>query len=181
MRLLLLGLIFTCFPLSSAMATKVGYVNLRKALSSVGDGQAALNRLRGKKKALQRRLNKAQKALMAEKKKYDKTKTILRGAAKRRLLAKLQRKFLDLRRKYATWTRQLARAEALETRKIVAKMQPIIRTIARRYKIQLMLEMKESGILYAPSGMDFTNELVRRYDARYKGKRKIRRKRRRKR
>lgn len=179
MRLLLMGLLFTCLPLTSALATKVGYVNLRKALASVGDGQAALARLRGKKKALQRRLNKAQKALMAEKKKFDKTRTILRGEAKRRLLGKLQRKFLDLRRKYATWTRQLARAEALETRKIVAKMQPIIRTIALRYKIDLMLEMKQSGILYAPSGMDFTNELVRRYDARYKGKR--RRKRRRKR
>jgi Skp family chaperone for outer membrane proteins len=112
---------------------------------------------------------------------YERRLAILRGPAKRREQVKLQKKFFKLQKKYTALTRQHARAEALETRRIFRKMEVVIRSIAKDYSLTLMLEKTESSILYATKDMDYTSELIRRYNKLYQGKGKKRRRRKRRR
>lgn len=179
---LCLGLLLVFIPLQEASALKIGYINLREALNSVDDGKAAKAKLKKQKSRFQRLLNREQRALKKAKKLYERRLAILRGPAKRREQVKLQKKFFKLQKRYTKLTRKLARSEAVETRRIFKKMEVVIRSIAKDYGLTLMLEKTESSILYATRDMDYTAELIRRYNRIYKGRGgKRRRKRRRRR
>ncbi|MCB9638337.1 MAG: OmpH family outer membrane protein [Myxococcales bacterium] len=159
---------FLLFPMVVKAETKrIGYVDLRKALNEVDDGRQAKNKLQKKKSAYQTKLNAQQEKLKREKKIFDRRASILRGEAKRKAQLKLQQKFLELQKTYTSLTRELAQEEAKETRVIFRKMELIIREIAEKEGLDLMLEKTESSILYARSGMDYTNELIRLYNKRF--------------
>tara|TARA_B100000609_G_scaffold197698_1_gene195607 strand:- start:4477 stop:5043 length:567 start_codon:yes stop_codon:yes gene_type:complete len=182
MRWISLGLLsLFLIPAPAEAAIRIGYVDLRKALNSVEDGIAAKKRLKMKKSSFQKKLSRLQKQLKRAKKSYDSRAAILRGNAKRKMQARLQKKFLTLQRTYTKLTRSLAREESVETRKIFRKMEVIIRRIAKENKLYLMLEKTESSVLYATPSMDYTNELIRRYNRLFAGKGKKRKRRRRKR
>ena len=198
MRWISLGLLsLFLIPAPAEAAIRIGYVDLRKALNSVEDGIAAKKRLKMKKSSFQKKLSRLQKRHRTElvhlpqsrlqkqlkraKKSYDSRAAILRGNAKRKMQARLQKKFLTLQRTYTKLTRSLAREESVETRKIFRKMEVIIRRIAKENKLYLMLEKTESSVLYATPSMDYTNELIRRYNRLFAGKGKKRKRRRRKR
>ncbi len=174
------------FNLTPAFADiRIGYIDLRKALNSVHDGKAAKKVLKAKKSKYQKLLNKRQNALKREKKLYEARSTILKGQAKRKAQLKLQKKFFKLQQEYTQFTRKLARSEAIVTRQIFRKMEVIIRAIAKQNNLYLMLEKTESSVLYALPEMDYTSELIRRYNRMYpkgsKGKRVRRRRKRRRR
>jgi len=181
MRWIIFSLVFLLAPISSYANNRIGFIDLRKALNGVNDGRIAKDKLRKKKKRYQKELTRLQKALKKEKKKYDVRAAILTSKAKRRWQLKLQKKFITLQRKYTLLTRTLAREESIETRKIFRKMEVIIRGIARENKLILMLEKTESSVLYALPDMNYTNELIRRYNRIYNSKGKKRRKKRRRR
>ncbi len=152
---------------AGAELIRIGFVDLRKALNSVEDGRKAKEILKRKKLKFQKLLNKKQRELKRQKELYENKAAILRGQAKKREQLKLQKKFFELQRLYAKLTRDLARAEAEATRKIFMKMEVIIRQIARENNLILMLEKTESSILYARPEMDYTAELIRRYNRIY--------------
>ncbi len=162
-------LLIACFFLTPVLAhaKRIGYVDLRKALNEVDDGRDAKNKLQQKKGSYQSKLNQEQEKLKREKKLFDRRATILRGEAKRKAQLKLQQKFLELQKMYSSLTRELAQEEAKETRVIFRKMEVIIRQIAEKEGLDLMLEKTESSILYARSGMDYTNELIRIYNRQF--------------
>lgn len=182
MRLTILLAAFYLMSITPVAAQiRIGYIDLRKALNSVEDGKKAKSILKSKKKKLQRLLNRKQKKLKREKKLYESRATILRGQAKRKAQLKLQKKFFTLQRMYTKYTRQLARQEAIVTRRIFRKMESIIRKIAKENNLYLMLEKTESSVLYALPQMDYTSELIRRYNRKYHGRKTKRRRRRRRR
>ncbi|MEM1009450.1 MAG: OmpH family outer membrane protein, partial [Myxococcota bacterium] len=134
---------------SMAHATRIGYVDLRKALNEVEDGRLAKAKLQKKKTRFQSQLNLEKKRLKKEKKNFDRRSAILSSNAKVKAQKKLQKKFFRLQKLYTKLTRQLAREEAVEMRKIIRKMQAIIRGIAIQNKLDLMLEKTESSEINA--------------------------------
>ncbi len=176
-QILSLGILLMLPQLSRAETIRIGFVDLRKALNSVEDGKKAKAILEKRKRKFQALLNKKQRELKRQKKLYEAKAAILRGQAKKREQLKLQRKFFELQQLYGKLTRELAKAEAIETTKIFMKMQVIINQIARENNLILMLEKTESSVLYARPEMDYTNELIRRYNRLYgsKGKKRGRR------
>jgi Skp family chaperone for outer membrane proteins len=146
---------------------RVGYVDLRKALNAVEDGRKAKSELQSKKDKFQQMLNKKQTELKREKELFDSRTAILRGDAKQKAQVELQKKFFSLQQLYTSLTQDLAKEEAVATRHIFQKMEVIIQQIARENNLYLMLEKTESSVLYALPGMDYTDELVRRYNRIY--------------
>ena len=73
----------------------------------------------------------------------------------------------DLQQDYMKMQQDLAQSEAKATKEIFDKMGKIIEEIAKERKYNLVLETTESAILYADEYMDFTSELIKRYNAKY--------------
>ena len=92
---------------------------------------------------------------------------MLSEEAKRQKVMSFQQKMYELQQEYMQMQGELAQSEAKETQKIFDKMGKIIEEIAKERKYDLVLESTESAILYAGEGMDFTDELIKRYNAKY--------------
>ena len=65
---------------------------------------------------------------------------------------------------------EMAQSEQKELKKIFEKMDPIIASFAVRDGLTMMFEKTDSGLVYAPASLDYTNELVRAYNDKYPGK-----------
>ena len=155
-------------PVSAmAQGTKVGYVNLQRALNEVEEGKKAKARLK-------KDFDKKQKALDASQKEVADLKTTLESQGmmlseevKREKAMEFQKKMMDLQQTYMTMQQELAVEENKATKEIFDKMGKLIEEIAKEKKYALVLETTESAILYAQEEMDLTDELIKRYNAKY--------------
>ncbi len=183
MRISLLVLFLWIVPLSAHATLRLGFVNMRKAMSSVDEGKRAQKALLREKARFQKALSKTQKALQRAQKRLKKQSLVMSRKRRARAFARLEKKLRQYQKQRSTLTRRLARHETRLMRLVLAKMQRIIAAVVRENRITVMLDKQANRVLFAPSSMDYTNEVIRRYNRRYKtGRRRSkRRKRRRKR
>jgi outer membrane protein len=162
---LLAGLGVSSTAAAEDSSLKVGYVDLRKALTSVEEGKEARKRLKQDYQSKQEKLNQKQKEVKKLKKELQQQSAMLSKEAKRKKQKKLQKKMQELQRTYMTLQRDLSKKEASETKEIFKDMRAIVEEIADENGYDLVLEKKRSSVLYANDAMDLTDELIQRFEA----------------
>lgn len=140
---------------------KLGYVDLQRALSEVDEGKAAKGKLQKVLEGKQRDLDKEQQALRKEKDLLDKQASAMSEETRIAKQTELQKKLFDLGQKWEKGKTEMAAQERSELQVIFNKMDPIISSIAQREGFTMIFEKTDSGLVYAPSHLDVTNELVR--------------------
>jgi outer membrane protein len=146
---------------------KVGYVDLQRALLDVHEGKAAKDKLKAdldKKKA---DFEAEQNKLRDDKNVLDKQAAMMSEEVRNQKFAELQKRLFDLTQKAEKLQADMAMAEQKELKKIFEKMDPIIAGFAQRDGLTMMFEKTDSGLVYAPASLDYTNELVRAYNDKY--------------
>ena len=146
---------------------KVGYVDLQRALLEVHEGKAAKDKLKAdldKKKA---EFEAEQAKLRDDKNVLDKQAAMMSEEVRNQKFAELQKRLFDLTQKAEKLQMEMAQAEQKELKKIFEKMDPIIAGFAQRDGLTMMFEKTDSGLVYAPASLDYTNELVRAYNEKY--------------
>jgi len=138
--------------------TKVGYVDLQRALQEVNDARGAKTRLQALVDEKKKKFEREQTDLLKEKDAFEKQASVMTADAK------VQRQ-TDLGKKAS-----FAEQEQSEMKAIFAKMNPIIASIANREGMSFVFDKTDGGILYAPAYLDITNELVRLYNDQKAGK-----------
>ena len=148
---------------------KLGFVDLQRALNEVEEGKTA-------KAALKHDFDEKQKQLDGKKAEFEKLKTefekqsvVLADQAKREKAADLDRKALELQQFFVQLQKDLSERERDMTRGIFEKMAAIVREIAEAEGFSMVLERTDAGLVYAQTSLDLTNELIRKYNARYGG------------
>ncbi len=152
----------------AAAEQKIGYVDLQRALNEVEEGRAAKAQLTRDFDEKQKRLDVAQEDLKRMKADLDKQAVVMADDAKREKQAELDRKFMEVQGLFVQLQKELSDREREMTRGIFDKMHAIIREIAEAEGFTMVFEKTDSGLLFAPASLDLTNELVRKYNARYK-------------
>src|SRR5690606_10057471 len=173
MRRLVISLIVVAafaLPGLASAQVKIGYVDLQRALNEVQEGKAAKARLKARLEKSQSQLDKEQEALRAKKEELDKKRLAMDEATLRQRMEELDRELVRVSGLYTQLQRELAEEERQATQEIFGRMRQIISQIAEKEGFDFIFEVNESGLLHAPSALDLTNELVRRYDATHKGK-----------
>ena len=173
MRRLVISLIVVAafaLPGLASAQVKIGYVDLQRALNEVQEGKAAKARLKARLEKSQSQLDKEQEALRAKKEELDKKRLAMDEATLRQRMEELDRELVRVSGLYTQLQRELAEEERQATQEIFGRMRQIISQIAEKEGFDFIFEVNESGLLHAPSSLDLTNELVRRYDAAHKGK-----------
>jgi outer membrane protein len=145
--------------------TRIGYVDMQRAILEADDGQAAKNQLQKMKTARQSELDAKQKALRELQKGYEAQKAFMKADIRQAKEAELGKSLQELKMTFATLQRELAAEEAKLTKPILERMGLILAAIGKRSGDILILEKNESRILWAPPKLDLTNELIRRYNA----------------
>ncbi len=148
---------------------KIGFVDLQRALNEVEEGKSA-------KAVLKRDFDEKQKQLDVKKTEFDKLKAdfdkqsvVMADQAKRDKAAELDRKAMALQQTFVQLQKELSEREREATRGIFDKMAAVTREIAEADGFTVVLERNDSGLIYAPPSLDLTNELIRKYNAKYPG------------
>ena len=165
---LLAALALLAPPAPRAAELKIGYVDLRRAVGEVEDGKSAKAQLKKDFDQKQKTLDEMQTALKRMKEDLDKQSVVMSEEAKREKQGELDRKFLEMQNKAMQMQSELSGREQELMRSIFDKMSQVVREIADAEGIAYVFEKTDAGLLHAPAASDLTNELVRRYNARFK-------------
>lgn len=151
---------------------KLGYVDLKRALAEVYEGQDAKARLKAELDRTKSELEGEKNKLRSDSLVLEKQAAMMSEEVRVQKYVEMQKKVLELSQREQQAQLDLAKKEQEELKKIFDKMDPIIAAIAQRDGLAMVLEKSDSGIVYALPGMDLTDELIRTYNEKYpmKGK-----------
>jgi outer membrane protein len=164
----ILTLVGFALPLSAFAAApaelKIGYVDLQRALQEVNDARSAKARLQSIVDERKKKFEQEQSDLMKEKDAFEKQASAMSPEVRAQRQTDLGKKAFDLSQRWEKEKAELTQKEHTEMQAIFDKMNPIIASIAQREGMTFVFEKSEAGILYAPTYLDITNELVRLYN-----------------
>lgn len=162
------ALTFTAAPALAQKAdetVRIAYVDLQRALLEVEDGKKAKASLEKMKADRQKELDALQTEVRKLKEDFDRQSEFLKAEAKQQKQIELAQKLQMLQQTYAEKQKELVTEEAKLTQKIFARMGKILATVGKKDGYTMIFEKSESSLLWAPTHLDLTNELIRRYNA----------------
>ena len=164
LRTLIFGVVLSASPAFAQQSdARIGIVRLQDALTGCKEGKAARQKLQADFRGKQNQLKNRESALKRRYEQLEKQKNS--GASEDKLredLASFQKSVLEAQQLRAKLQQDLAGKEAELTRKILAKMKPLIAKIARKGGYTVILDAGQ--VLHAPDDLDVTEKLIRLYD-----------------
>lgn len=160
--------LLTCLGSSAAFADlKVGYVDLQRALMEVGEGQQAKARLKGEIDKKKAEFEGEQKKLREDGMVLDRQASAMSEEVRIEKMKQLQGRLMAISEKGQKLQVEFVEKERTELKKIFDRMDPIVAGIAKREGLAMVFEKTDSGLVFAESTLDLTNELVRTYNEKY--------------
>lgn len=147
---------------------KIGVVDLQRAINETEDGRQAKRRLTKLFEERQKKLDAAQESLKSQKESIERQQDVLSEEALKKKVEKYQEDLMALQTEYVDYQRELSTKEAELTKKILDRMQAILRRIGQTDGYTLIVEANEGGIVWVPSNLDLTDVLIQRYNAQAK-------------
>jgi len=164
-KVLLLSFLFSLPVLAQV---KLGYVDLQRALREVTEGQQARQKLEKEIEKRKKELEAEENKIKGEQENFQKQAAMMSEAARGQKLTELQNNASAFLQKAQKMQEEMAQIEQAALKSIFEKMDPIIEAIAQREGLTMMFEKTNSGLVWAPASIDYTNELVRTYNEKHK-------------
>ncbi len=156
---------------SHADSVKIGYVDLQRAMMEVDEGAEATRKLKADFTKKQKILDQKKTDIQTLQKELENQSLMMKAEVKQQKAQELQQKMMEAQQLYVELQTELSNRQVKVHGGILQKMQTILESMGKEYKLSLIIEKTEGSVLYAKSDMDYTNELIRRYNAAY-GKKK---------
>ena len=143
---------------------KVAVIDMQRILNETAAGKKARKDLEASSLAKQKKLDKRREKLEEAQAKL----ASLQGEALLAAQEKLQRDFYELQSMYMTLQQELAEQEARTLEKMYSNCQDLAKDLAKDLSLDLVLIRDQSTVLYVATGVDLTDEMIKRYDKIYK-------------
>jgi outer membrane protein len=153
---------------AQAAEFKAAYVDIQRAVQEVDEGKAAKTRLQAMADKKQKDFEKEQNALKLEFEMYQKQKPTMDDKAAGAKELELQKKLVEFQQKGEKLRLELAESERKELGSIFPKLENLLGQIAQREGLTMVFDRSSSGLAWAPTSLDLTNELIRMYNNQYK-------------
>ncbi len=168
MKKLTLLVVCALFLATPALAQKIGFVDLQKALNMSTAGQKAKEEISGKFKSYQDELSSRQEELKKLKEDLEKQSILLSEDARAQKERDFQRKLKDFQRFAKDVEEELQQKDAFHTRQILEELQEIISSIGKKEGYTVILERTESSVLYGDESVDLTDQVIKELNSRKK-------------
>jgi len=149
---------------ASAEETKIGVVDMQRALMETEDGRKAKAKLKKEFERKQKELDERSQNLKVKIEDLQKKRTLLPEQTRLQKEGELQQEMQQVQQIYMRMQQDLAKKEQEATRPILQKMTGIIQKIAGEGGFTVILDRTQSGLVFAKPHLDLTNELIRRYN-----------------
>lgn len=143
---------------------KVALVDMQRVLNETKQGKKARKNLESSSVAKEKKLEKKRIKLEGDQAKIRNMPAAQQQAA----MEKLQREAMELQSMYMTMQQELATQEAKLLEKIYKNSQAIVKEMAKKEGVDLVLVRDDTTVLYAKDSFDLTDALIKRYDAKHK-------------
>jgi outer membrane protein len=90
---------------------------------------------------------------------FQKQSSVMKEDAKKRKAEELERKAKELERQGADAEKQLQQYQQKELAPLFQKLETAVNTVAKENKLDLVLDKRNSGLLYMSPGMDITEKV----------------------
>lgn len=166
-RILVCALLLLSFTaLASAAELKVGYVDLQKALSMSAAGQAAKLKIDAEIATIEQEVQKRQADLTALQESLKKQAALLSDDAKREKEREFQQQVKDFQRFTKDKQEEMRSKEMAYTQQILRDLGAQVVAISKDKGLTMMFE--KGQLVYAVDGIEYTDALIKAYDAVYK-------------
>jgi outer membrane protein len=165
-----LVLISFLFTVTSVLAadSKVGFVDLQKALNFSQAGKTAKETISKKVKDYEGTIEGKKAELQKLKDELEKQAVLLSEQARAEKERDYQQKLKDFQRFTKDIQEELQRSDADFTRQILEKILKVIGEMGKAQGYTVILEKSESSLLYADDQIDLTEAVIKAYDEQYK-------------
>lgn len=168
-RMLGLLLVSFFFTVTTALGaeSKIGFVDLQKALNFSMAGKAAKGNISKKVKEYEGTIEGRKGELKKLKDELEKQAVLLSEQARSEKERDYQQKLKDFQRFTKDIQEELQRSDADYTRQILEKLLKVIGDMGQKQGYTVILEKSESSLLYADDKIDMTEAVIKAYDEQY--------------
>ena len=147
---------------------RVGVINMNLAVSETAEGKKGLAEIQGKYQERGQKMQQMQQEIQSLNDQVQRQTATLSDDERLRLTRQLDEKQKIFKRAQEDYQSDLQQDEQDAVRRIEAKMDPLIKDYAQQNGFSLILEGgPQMPIYYAAPQVDVTEEIVKRYDAKY--------------
>ncbi len=150
-------------PLNAVADTKIAVVDMQRAILQTEDGLRAQATIKKFFDRRQKDLDHRQDQLRRERDDLEKQARVLSRAAWRRRMEHWQRRMLEVQTLFIEYNKELQKKQNQLTKPIIRKMFSVVRRIARRRGIDLVID--KGAVVYAPSDLQLTDMAVQMYNS----------------
>lgn len=152
-------------PAPFPQGAKIAYFNIQRVANESADGKASTQKVQALIQKKQNEAGDRTKTLQANQQKLQTSGGVMSDAARSQLEKEIEKSQVDAQR-----FQQDAQAEVNELQQELQnefqkKLFPIVQQVAQEKGLQLLLSQADAGIVWADPGLDLTDEIVKKLDA----------------
>lgn len=158
----MLGLLLT--PMAAAYAEfKVGVVDGMEIVSNSAEGKRVQESIKRKSEELGRPFAQRRQDLQRQVEDFQKQAGVMKEDARKRKEEELQKKMQEFQQQGAGAEKQLAEFQQKELAPVFQKLESAVKAVATDMKLDMVLDKRNSGLLYMSPGMDITDKVKSRF------------------
>lgn len=160
--LVMLGLLLT--PLWAAYAEfKVGVVDGMEIVSQSAEGKRVQESIKKKSEELGRPFAQRRQDLQRQVEEFQKQQSVMKEDARKRKEEELAKKMQEFQQQGAGAEKQLAEFQQKELAPIFQKLETAVKAVAQEQKLDMVMDKRNSGLLYMSPGLDITDKVRSRF------------------
>ncbi len=160
--LLIVALVFT--PLVAAHAAfKVGVVDGMEIISQSPQGKLVQANIKRKSEELGRPFAAKRQDLARQVQAFQKQASLMKESARKQKAKELEQKMQAFQRQGADAEKQLAQYQQQQLRPLFQKLETAVKAVATEENLDIVLDKRQSGLLYMKPTLDITSKVRSRF------------------
>ena len=155
-----------------AQAEKIAVIDLQEILQKSTPGKNAMQELKEYQKEIGSKLQKKKKSLDSLKKDLQQQSLMLSKEAKEDKKAKYQKQAREFQSSYQRYQQKMRKKEQELREPIIDELIPIVKEYGEKHEYDLIMDKKNSGIVYNKNTMEITETIIQKLNKAWKKKEK---------
>ena len=156
--------VVACFVAQASAETKIGYIDMQKAIQETSTGKKAKSELEAEFNKKKKELEKKEADLKKMNDDLEKKSMVLTDDVKAQRQQELQTEMMKYRELVARSQQDIQKRERDLTVPIVEKLRSILDGIAKKEGYTVVLEKSENSVMWADKQIDLTDRMVKDYE-----------------
>jgi outer membrane protein len=157
---------------NGADVAKIGFVDFQRVLDVSSAGKAARAEITRRGKTMEQNLKKKGNEIQERKRKLEQEALVMKENVREQKEREIRIAVNDLKALQKKYIDDFKTFENSLVKRIQEETLALVKEIGKKEGYLMIVEKRESGILYAPQTIDVTDRIIRKYNSQFAGKNK---------